>query len=240
MSGFVGSPAPVLSIVIPVLNDAPALRALLDSLARELPEAEMIVADGGSHDMERAEFPESVRWISTEASRGRQLNRGAQIASGQWLWLLHADSVISAQLVAQITSFINAPTHQWGRFDVAIERLPIVSWFANNRSALTGLCTGDQGIFVSKESLQSVGGIPDQPLMEDIELSKRLKRVGQPARLRGPITTSARRWRKYGVVRCVLQMWWFRLRYWAGSSPARLAAEYYGTASSPPGKGESP
>ncbi len=229
---------PALSIVIPVLNDAPRLHALLGTLERLLPAAEIIVVDGGSHDLLRDELPGSVRWIRTEASRGKQLRRGAEMASAEWLWLVHADSVISERVVAELVGYLDKPGSRWGRFDVAIDQLPIVSWFANTRSALTGICTGDQGIFVSREALRSVGGVPDQPLMEDIELSRRLKRRGAPARLREPIVTSSRRWMNRGIAVCVLQMWWFRLRYWAGASPTALAADYYGAESASPPTGE--
>ncbi|MCR9278800.1 MAG: TIGR04283 family arsenosugar biosynthesis glycosyltransferase [Pseudomonadaceae bacterium] len=230
---------PNLSIVIPVLNDAGKLFPLLETLAQELPQAELIVVDGGSEDLARADLPETVCWGVTEASRGKQLQQGAQMAKGDWLWLLHADSTLQSTTVMELTEFLLAPTSEWGRFDVAIDELPIVSWFTNTRSAITHICTGDQGIFVAAHALSAVGGVPDQPLMEDIELSKRLKGRCPPARLSGPIITSSRRWRRHGVVACILQMWWFRLRYWAGVSPAKLAAAYYrrGSDSSSSGEG---
>jgi hypothetical protein len=98
----------------------------------------------------------------------------------------------------------------------------------NLRSCLTAICTGDQGMFVHRDLLAAVGGMPGQPLMEDIELSRRLKRVRRPRCRREVIGTSARRWLRRGVLRTILSMWRFRLRYWLGADPAQLAREYYG------------
>lgn len=237
MSALAATTVPGLSVVIPVLNDAQQLHALLDNLARVLPNAEIIVVDGGSSDLVREDVAAHVRWACTDASRGRQLRIGTEMARSEWLWLLHADSVISRELAREFVGFLNTPNGDWGRFDVAIEGLPVVSWFANKRSALTGICTGDQGIFVRRDVLRSIGGVPDQPLMEDIELSTRLKRRRTPVRLRGPIVTSPRRWEKRGVVLCILQMWRFRMRYWAGASPADLASDYYDLAPRTPPAG---
>ena len=121
-------------------------------------------------------------------------------------------------------------TGRWGRFAVRIEGgavLAIVAWMMNRRSCLTGICTGDQGIFVHRELLHAVGGMPTQPLMEDIELSRRLKRKVRPLCRTERVGTSARRWRAHGVLRTVLSMWWFRLRYWQGADAEQLAREYY-------------
>ena len=97
----------------------------------------------------------------------------------------------------------------------------------NLRSRLTGIATGDQAIFVSRAAFDAVGGYPDQPLMEDIELSKRLKRIGPPACLRARVATSGRRWERHGAWRTILLMWRLRFDYWRGVPAARLVVRYY-------------
>ena len=119
----------------------------------------------------------------------------------------------------------------WGRFDVRLApsspTLRLVAWMMNQRSRLTGICTGDQAIFVRRDLFNQLGGYADIPLMEDIEFSKRLKRISQPACIRQPLTTSSRRWQTRGVLRTIVLMWWLRLQYWAGVSPAKLVKKYY-------------
>jgi hypothetical protein len=165
---------------------------------------------------------ESVR------GRGAQLALGAERAGGTWLWMLHADSDPEPACLAHLLLRDDRPG--WGRFSVRLRGralLPVVAWTMNVRSCLTGICTGDQGIFVHRDLLGVVGGMPVQPLMEDIELSRRLKRLGHPVCRAERIATSPRRWLKRGVIRTILGMWWFRLRYWLGADPERLAREYY-------------
>ncbi|WP_223825512.1 TIGR04283 family arsenosugar biosynthesis glycosyltransferase [Halopseudomonas salina] len=124
-----------------------------------------------------------------------------------------------------------APQYQWGRFDVCLvpssPTLKMVAWMMNHRSRLTGICTGDQAIFVRRDLFNKLGGYADIPLMEDIELTRRLKRICPPARIRHPLTTSSRRWQQNGVFKTIGLMWWLRLQYWVGVSPARLAQKYY-------------
>ncbi|MBL4834068.1 MAG: glycosyltransferase family 2 protein [Pseudomonas sp.] len=119
----------------------------------------------------------------------------------------------------------------WGRFDVQLSpsspTLRLVAWMMNHRSRLTGICTGDQALFVRRDLFNQLGGYADIPLMEDIELSKRLKRLSPPACIHQPLTTSSRRWQSQGVLRTVALMWWLRLQYWAGVSPAKLVEKYY-------------
>jgi len=119
----------------------------------------------------------------------------------------------------------------WGRFDVQLSpsspTLRLVAWMMNHRSRLTGICTGDQALFVRRDRFNQLGGYADIPLMEDIELSKRLKRLSPPACIHQPLTTSSRRWQRQGVLRTVALMWWLRLQYWSGVSPAKLVEKYY-------------
>src|SRR5262249_39690224 len=113
--------------------------------------------------------------------------------------------------------------------------LPTIAFMMNARSRLTGIATGDQGIFVERSLFDRIGGYPDQPLMEDIELARMLKRVaGMPACIRSRVTTSGRRWERRGVWRTIVSMWRWRLAYWCGADPARLASRYLETSSAAP------
>lgn len=217
-----------LAIVIPVYNDAAALARLLPCLPRD---CEVIVVDGGSQDLGQMALPDSVQLIrSGRASRGAQLHAGATASSRPWVWFLHADSSFGPEVPAQLLD-LEAPG--WGRFDVALrsERavLALVAAMMNLRSRVTGICTGDQGIFAHRTLLDAVGGVPPQPLMEDIELSRRLRRQQRASCLPGKLTTSARRWEQQGVLITIVQMWRLRLRYWLGANPVKLAAGYYGS-----------
>lgn len=222
---------PRVSILVPVLNDAEPLERLLDCLrAAADARVELLVIDGGSADASRdvARSAGVDELLEGARGRGAQLALGAERARGTWLWMLHADSEPDPACLAHLLARDDRPG--WGRFAVRLTGstlLPVVAWSMNGRSCLTGICTGDQGIFVHREWLARVGGMPSQPLMEDVELSRRLKRLARPACRTEPIGTSSRRWLKRGVVRTILGMWWFRLRYWAGADPQQLAREYY-------------
>jgi hypothetical protein len=133
---------------------------------------------------------------------------------------------------AHAGTHFDLPTQpQWGRFDVELApsspTLKLIAWMMNHRSRLTGICTGDQAIFVRHDLFNQLGGYADIALMEDIEFTSRLKRIGPAACIPQPLTTSSRRWQQHGVLRTVALMWWLRLQYWVGVSPTRLAKKYY-------------
>ena len=191
---------------------------------------EVIVVDGGSADDTPAlAAPLADRVLSAPRGRARQMNAGAAIARGDALLFLHADTRLPAQAAAVIPVALRR--HQWGRFDVRIEgrspMLRVVARMMNLRSRLTGIATGDQAIFVTRAAFQAVGGYPEQPLMEDIELSRRLKRRGPPASPRTTVVTSGRRWETHGVWRTILLMWRLRFDYWRGVPADRLAPRYH-------------
>ena len=222
----------VLSIIVPALNEA---ESIVDHLAHLQPlcqrGAEVILADGGSTDR-TAELGSSRVDVIVTAPRGRarQMNAGAARARGDVLLFLHADTRLPefADTLAQRVLSAGAPV--WGRFDVAIAGrhplLPVVAWCMNRRSRLTGIATGDQALFVRRDVFETLGGFPDIPLMEDVALSRRLKRAGRPLCLRERAITSGRRWESHGVLRVVFLMWRLRLAYFLGRDPARLAAAY--------------
>ncbi|MDH3980695.1 MAG: TIGR04283 family arsenosugar biosynthesis glycosyltransferase [Gammaproteobacteria bacterium] len=221
-----------ISIIIPVLNEAGAITATLESLQPLRRNGhEVVVVDGGSHDASVA-LAEALadQVVHSERGRASQLQAGASAACGSILWFLHADTLPPPHADRLIQDALHPESACWGRFDVQFpERhrlLRLVAWSMNTRSRLTGIATGDQGIFVTRDCFEQAGGFPSIPLMEDIALSRTLKRRSPPACLRQCLTTSARRWRKHGTVRTILLMWGLRLGYFLGISPRRLAGYY--------------
>jgi rSAM/selenodomain-associated transferase 2 len=219
-----------LSIVIPALNEAGGIVGTLESLQplRTAGHA-VILVDGGSRDgTPDLAAPLVDRVVTAPPGRARQMNAGAAAAAGDALLFLHADTRLPEGALAMVQTALRA--RPWGRFDVSIAGRPwtlrLVAALMNIRSRLTGIATGDQALFVRKASFAAVGGYPDQPLMEDIELSKRLKRLTPPACLRARVTTSGRRWEEDGVWRTILLMWWIRFDYWRGVSAERLVRRY--------------
>lgn len=230
----------ILSIIIPTLDEAANLSALLPRLAQDLSTAELLVADGGSRDASRevvARTP-GARWLDSAPGRARQMNAGARAATGDALLFLHADTRLPPDAQAAILGALADPRVVGGRFDVRLDSarplLRVVEAMMNGRSRLTGICTGDQAIFVRRTDFEALGGYPDIPLMEDIALSRRLKRRGRLAALRLRVTTSARKWEREGPVRTIVLMWALRLAYVVGVPPARLHRWYYGRDPAPP------
>lgn len=220
-----------LSIIVPTLDEAARIGTLLESLqpARRGGH-ELIVADGGSTDATcRIAAPLADRVFEAPRGRARQMNAGAALASGEALLFLHADTVLPHGAVEAACAALAAGA-RWGRFDVAIAgvhaMLPVIAATMNLRSRLTGIATGDQAMFVRRHVFDAAGGFPPIALMEDIALSRRLRREGRPACLRLRVTTSGRRWERHGVWRTILLMWRLRLAYRLGADPARLAAQY--------------
>ena len=219
-----------LSIVIPVLDEAPIIIGALQALAPlRRRGAEVIVVDGGSGDG-TPELAGSLadRVIAAPRGRGAPLNAGAALATGDALVFLHADTALPQDADRLIDGALKR--RAWGRFDLRIAGrhplLAVVARMINWRSRLTGIATGDQAIFVSREAFAAVGGFPELPLMEDIAISRRLKRLCRPFCIAAPVVTSGRRWDHYGVMRTVLLMWRLRLAYYFGVEPARLALRY--------------
>jgi rSAM/selenodomain-associated transferase 2 len=222
---------PGLSIVVPVLNEAAGIEATLKALAPlRTRGAEVIVVDGGSGDgtAQRA-APLADQVLASPRGRARQMNAGAAAAGGDLLLFLHADTRLPEAADALLHAAV-ARGAMWGRFDVHIDGRPpllrLVAALMNQRSRLTGIATGDQAMFVRRDLFQRIGGFPDQPLMEDIEISRRLRTLAPPCCLRQRVVTSGRRWETRGVWRTIFLMWRLRWRYWRGESPQALAEAY--------------
>jgi rSAM/selenodomain-associated transferase 2 len=221
-----------LSVIVPALDEGERIAATLDALAslRALG-VEVIVVDGGSRDatVQRARL-RADRVIPAARGRASQMNAGAEKATGDVLLFLHADTRLPSDADHVVLNALERSGRAWGRFDVKIEGrhplLVLVGALMNLRSRLTGIATGDQAIFVKRDTFQAVGGFPPIELMEDIALCKRLKRVGRPHCLRQRVVTSGRRWEESGVIRTMVLMWRLRLAYFFGADPAELARQY--------------
>jgi rSAM/selenodomain-associated transferase 2 len=222
-----------LTIVVPALDEADNLARLLPDLAGACPDAEIVVVDGGSRDgtAEVVARQPGVRLLASARGRARQMNHGAGAAGGDALLFLHADTRLPGGAAAAIERALAEPGVVGGRFDVRFDSprrvLRMVAWFMNVRSRLSGICTGDQAIFVRRAAFEAAGGYPDIPLMEDIELSRRLKRRGRLRALRLRVTTSARKWEREGPLRTIGLMWALRFLHFCGVAPARLHHWYY-------------
>lgn len=221
-----------LSIILPVLNEVQQLPHALECLGPVRQRgAEVIVVDGGSEDGTVAAAARSgARLVASPKGRARQMNAGARIATGNLLIFLHVDTVLPQHADRLIDEAMRDRRHLWGRFDVDIRgrawMLRVIAALMNWRSRMSGIATGDQAIFVDRDAFESVGGFPDQPLMEDVELCKRLRALSPPACLRARAVTSGRRWESRGVWRTILVMWRLRWAYWRGVPASVLASLY--------------
>ncbi|HEX5128187.1 MAG TPA: TIGR04283 family arsenosugar biosynthesis glycosyltransferase [Usitatibacter sp.] len=220
-----------LSIVVPTLDEAAGIEATLAAVqpARRAG-AEVIVVDGGSSDATRAlAAPLADRVIESARGRAAQMNAGARVASGDALLFLHADTLLPADAHAAVAAALDGG-REWGRFDVAIAggaaMLAVVAMLMNARSRWSGIATGDQAMFATRAAFEAAGGFPEVPLMEDVALSKALRRGSAPACLRARVVTSGRRWERGGTLRTILLMWRLRLAFALGADPHGLARRY--------------
>ena len=238
-SGAPGSPSAFtpqpssLSVIVPTLNEAAGITSFLEALQPLRDHGvELILADGGSHDSTVALAAPLVDHV-IKASRGRalQMNAGAAAAHGDVLLFLHADSRLPANAVRLILDGLRASGRRWGRFDVMLSgrarMLRVVEWMMNRRSRLTGIATGDQGLFIERGLFAESGGFPAIALMEDIAFTSRLSQHGRPLCLEEKIITSSRRWESNGIWRTIVLMWSLRLAYFLGMHPDRLAEIYH-------------
>jgi rSAM/selenodomain-associated transferase 2 len=237
-----------LTIIIPVLDEAAIIAAALQALAPlRARGAEVIVVDGGSSDGTAAlADPLADHVIHGPRNRGVALNAGAALGSGDVFVFLHADTTLPDEADRVIATALSRRTSDrcWGRFDLRIAGrhplLALVARMINWRSRLTGIATGDQAIFVTPKAFWSVGGFPDLPLMEDIALSRKLKRRCRPLCIAAPAVTSGRRWDHHGLWRTIVLMWRLRFAYYLGAEPGRLALAYGRVPPSPAQSGARP
>jgi rSAM/selenodomain-associated transferase 2 len=220
-----------VSVIIPALDEGLALPRLA-CFAGAVREAggEVIVVDGGSRDG----TPEiaarlGARVITEQSGRARQMTAGARVAQGEVLWFVHADTLPPTSAIAYLLS-LQLPV--WGHFAVRIRGesrgLRMVAAGINLRSRISDVATGDQAIFVSRDLFVAVGGFPAQPLMEDVQLCKGLRRLARGWRPPMPVETSGRRWDKHGLWRTIWLMWRLRFDYWRGIDTHILFRQYYG------------
>lgn len=221
-----------VSIIIPAINESEAISHTLQRIQPLREQGhELIIVDGGSTDdtLSLAE-PLADMVIHSDKGRALQMNTGAAMASGDVLWFLHADTLVAEDSLTLLSNALSSG-YDWGRFDVRLSgahwALRIVERMMNLRSCLTGIATGDQGLFMMRTAFDQVEGFPLIPLMEDIELSKRLKKLGRPACIKKVIVTSSRRWEQKGILRTILLMWRLRLLYWLGVPADQLKLHYH-------------
>jgi len=219
-----------LSIIIPCLNEEKGIQLFLSRLQCIRAQCELILVDGGSDDnsVDIAQ-PLVDHLIHCAPGRAIQMNVGAEVASSPILLFLHADTFLPDDAMAQIL-LAHSKGYRWGRFDISLMGqhglLPVISYFMNTRTAITGIVTGDQALFVDKALFQQVGSYPNIAIMEDIALSKNLKKQRLPYRVLSRVDSSARRWEQFGVYKTICLMWWLRLQYFLGVDPEELAEQY--------------
>jgi len=220
-----------LSVIVPVWMEAAGVTDTLRALQPIRNRGhEVVVVDDGSTDR-TGELARQLcdRVIVSEKGRALQMNAGAAAAKGDLLLFLHADTRLPANSLEHLASFVHS-NRPWGRFDVRLsgERplFRVIASFMNQRSRLTGICTGDQAMFVRRDAFEALGGFQPMPLMEDVEFSRRLCLVSRPFCIKEPVVTDSRRWQKHGAWRTIFLMWRLRWRYWRGESPESLAQIY--------------
>lgn len=218
------------SIVVPVLNEAANIDCIIQALTTVKASVEVIFVDGGSTDSTVAKVAAAgLRCLASNPGRALQMNLGAAAAQGDYLLFLHADTRLPEGWPDLLAELVESGP-QWGFFPVRLSggqsAFRIIEWFMNWRSALTSVATGDQALFVQRSLWLSCNGYKPIPLMEDVELCKRLRRFSSPVIASRPVTTSSRRWLAGGIVKTVALMWVLRLGFWLGVRPARLAKWY--------------
>lgn len=221
------------SIIMPVLNEEAILEEHLAYLTKQCAsyDCELIIVDGGSQDRTVAIAQLYGNVLHSPRGRATQMNNGAKAAHGEVLLFLHADTRLPDNAFFAIEQILATPNVVGGAFRLCFNCdqwfYRLVAWTANLRSRTRTIFTGDQAYFIRASSFHAIGGYPEQPLMEDLEIIKQLRTVGKVVLLPQYVTTSARRHEKVGLLRSVLFMWYLRLLYKFGVSPAQLQRMYF-------------
>ncbi len=228
-----------VTVVVPPLDEAATVGAALKSVAHQTPPWRVVVVDGGSTDgtpeLVRAAWPD-VRVVTSEAGRGRQLAAGASHADGEVLLFLHADTRLPAGALDAVRYALAREGVAGGCFETTFDtvahgfgplgRAAMRLWQARMWMRWHRLAFGDRAIFCLRDAFDAAGGVPDQPLFEDLELVRRLRRVGRFVFLPIAVVTSARRFRRHGAIRQQARNLALWLAWNAGASPTRLARYY--------------
>ena len=226
-----------IAVIIPIFNEEAVLPSFLNRLL-PLDFEEIILVDGNSQDRSvevaqtflNASFQLQHRIISGPKGRAVQMNAGADQTTKDILLFLHADTQLPHNAKPVIEQALSSSHNVGGRFDVRFPQDSGYAWMVsrmmNHRSRLSGMCTGDQAIFVRRSVFESMGGFADIPLMEDLEFSSRMKRKGAVVALKDTVMTSFRRWEQQGPLQTIVRMWTLRFLYWLGWDPQRLH-QYY-------------
>ena len=229
------SPDIAVSVVIPTLNEEACVGLAVRS-AIAAGATEVIVSDGGSGDatLAAAARAGATATVRSLPGRGVQLNAGSTFATGQFILFLHADNQLDETCLRQIAAcwqHARDPAEVvWGAFRQQIEdpsrRYRLLEWGNAMRVQFRRLPFGDQATFVRRSTFKQMGGFAEVPLMEDVELAARLRKISKPVLLDGPVTVSPRRWQDRGVVRQTLRNWKIQAAYALGASPERLSDWY--------------
>jgi len=219
-----------IAVIVPVFNEAHRLQERLQHCI-DLQADELIVVDGGSTDATPVILAQSgVTWLTSDAGRAAQMNAGAKACKSEIIIFIHIDTVVSECSLSAVKRAMLQPDSVGGRFDVRLSghhiAFRLIERMINLRSRFTKISTGDQCQFVSRDVFEAMGGFARMPLLEDVEFSKRLKKIGSIACLRQTVVTSSRRWQQHGIALTVWLMWKIRLLYWLGVSPEKLAELY--------------
>lgn len=219
-----------VSIIVPALNEAAIIAGILRRLHADFPGCELIMVDGGSTDGTADLAAPLAIVIAGRPGRARQMNTGAAHATGDVLWFVHADTHVGPAALEQLRAALADPQVVGGGYAIRFDRdTPALRFLARSstwRAHRLHQVFGDQALFVRRSVFQTLGGFPDLPIMEDLEMSRRLYRAGRLVVLPAICTASARRFEAHGTIRTIAFMQYLKLLYFAGVDPARIAAGY--------------